>query len=278
MQEPFSWDDSVFQFLNHNVNGRNITFEEIRQGILPPAPVQANDPPLAFIVPTEQRDLLPVLQVAYGPPYPGGAVQEGIEHGWPTFSAYLVTPPGYTPTVPPAGLGGDNPWPGLLAIGGLVALFLLLALRAWRRRAPIVPPAADTPTAAVPFAMTPVATVGAAPVVALTDSEAVIPAPAAEDSTPVPALPDTLTAAPPAGDTPPAPAMIAKRLLHRRVGRYELSLTRHDLAVAESEQDAALAAAAEPEPCAAASAARHLAQTGRHPAGTGTRLPGAGLL
>ncbi|MFZ1505944.1 MAG: glycosyltransferase family 39 protein, partial [Anaerolineae bacterium] len=98
------------------------------------------------------------------------------------------------------------------------------------------------------FAMTPVATAGAAPVVALTDSEAVIPAPAAEDSTPVPALPDTLTAAPPAGDTPPAPAMIAKRLLHRRVGRYELSLTRHDLAVAESEQDAALAAAAEPEP------------------------------
>ncbi|MFZ1552444.1 MAG: hypothetical protein WAV53_13700, partial [Anaerolineae bacterium] len=104
------------------------------------------------------------------------------------------------------------------------------------------------PTAAVPFAMTPVATVGAAPVVALTDSEAVIPAPAAEDSTPVPALPDTLTAAPPAGDTPPAPAMIAKRLLHRRVGRYELSLTRHDLAMAESEQDAALAAADEPEP------------------------------
>ncbi|MBK9096126.1 MAG: hypothetical protein IPM84_25885 [Anaerolineae bacterium] len=26
VQEPFSWDDSVFQFMNHNVNGRNITF------------------------------------------------------------------------------------------------------------------------------------------------------------------------------------------------------------------------------------------------------------
>ncbi|MBK9096125.1 MAG: hypothetical protein IPM84_25880 [Anaerolineae bacterium] len=87
--------------------------------------MQEDAAPLAFIVPPEQRDLLPVLQVAYERDS-GGAVstQEISQNNWRLFSALQVTPPGYTPTVPPAGLGGDNPLAGPLAIGGLVALFL----------------------------------------------------------------------------------------------------------------------------------------------------------
>lgn len=290
VQEPFSWEDSVFQFLNHNVNGRNITFEEIRQGILPPAPVQEDAAPLAFIVPPEQRDLLPALQAAYE--RDSGALvstQEISQNNWPLFSALQVTAPGYSATLPPAGLGGDNPWPGLLAIGGLVALFLLLALRAWRRRAPTALPAADVAAAAVPFAMTPVADGAAAPSAdAVEPTNAAIAMPADAD---VPALPpavletapqvsppaivaDETEAAPAAGATQVAemtaaapgapaaavellpaaqtgeakpPASAVKPLLRLALGRFELSLTRRELALAQADQAAAPTVDEEPE-------------------------------
>ena len=158
VQDPYSWQDSEFQFLNRAVSGRDITFEEIRQGALPPA-----DRPLAFIVPYEQRDLLSVLQTAY----PGGALHDQMEHGWQTFSAYLVTPPGASGSsvqpyvaAPPSGFGGDNPWPGRLAAASLVALCLMQALRAWRRRPPVVtvaPAAAPLAFAMSPAAAMPVA-------------------------------------------------------------------------------------------------------------------------
>lgn len=82
VREPF-WQDSEFQFLNHSTNGRDITFEEIRSGALPPA-----SGPVAFIVPSEQRDLLPILQTAY----PDGVLREQVEQGWSPFSAYLTPP------------------------------------------------------------------------------------------------------------------------------------------------------------------------------------------
>jgi 4-amino-4-deoxy-L-arabinose transferase-like glycosyltransferase len=145
VQDPYSWQDSEFQFLNRTVAGRDITFEEIRQGALPPAAG-----PLAFIVPYEQRDLLSVLQAAY----PSGVLHDQVEHGWQPFSAYLVTPPGYI-AAPPSGLGGALAWPGLLAAASLVALCLVPALRAWRRRAPVV--TAAPVGAPLAFAMSPAA-------------------------------------------------------------------------------------------------------------------------
>ncbi|WP_423226424.1 ArnT family glycosyltransferase [Candidatus Amarolinea aalborgensis] len=151
VQDPYSWQDSEFQFLNRAVSGRDITFEEIRQGALPPA-----DRPLAFIVPYEQRDLLSVLQTAY----PSGVLHDQVEHGWQTFSAYLVTPPGASASsvepyvaAPPSGFGGDNPWPGRLAAASLAALCLVQALRAWRRRTPAV--AASLAASPLAFAMSP---------------------------------------------------------------------------------------------------------------------------
>ena len=171
VQDPYSWQDSEFQFLNRAVSGRDITFEEIRQGALPP-----DDRPLAFIVPYEQRDLLSVLQTAY----PSGAVHNQVEHGWQTFSAYLVTPPGASASsvgpyvaAPPSGFGGDNPWPGLLAAASLVAFCLLFAVRAWRRRTPAA--AASLAASPLAFAMSPAA---AMPVASQPGDAPAAPAPA----------------------------------------------------------------------------------------------------
>lgn len=154
VREPFSWQDSEFQFLNHSTNGRDITFEEIRSGALPPA-----SGPVAFIVPSEQRDLLPVLQTAY----PDGVLREQVEQGWSPFSAYLTPPPGRSAAAPPYGLGGENAWPGLLAAAILVALCLWPALRAWRRRPTAAVAAVASTRAPVSFAMTPAAALTDAP-------------------------------------------------------------------------------------------------------------------
>lgn len=203
VREPFSWQDSEFQFLNHSTNGRDITFEEIRSGALPPA-----SGPVAFIVPSEQRDLLPILQTAY----PDGVLREQVEQGWSPFSAYLTPPPGRSAAAPPYGLGGENAWSGLLAAAALVALCLWPALRAWRRRPAAA--ASVVTSAPVSFAMTPAAPLTDAPASASGAAAAALTgSPASAGGAATAALAPATAAAPqPPASAAPEPTVSWKRL------------------------------------------------------------------